>query len=83
MFLGTLALGMATPGLTTWVSILGGGPTAQGAAFSVFAVTELFMTPWIGRVADKYGRKPFFCFANGMIVGRGIDFQNIVLAQVN
>lgn len=26
MFLGTLALGMATPGLTTWVAKLGGGP---------------------------------------------------------
>ena len=68
MFLGTLALGMATPGLTTWVSILGGGPTAQGAAFSVFAVTELFMTPWIGRVADKYGRKPFFAIGLGSYV---------------
>jgi len=59
---------MATPGLTTWVSILGGGPTAQGAAFSVFAVTELFMTPWIGRVADKYGRKPFFAIGLGSYV---------------
>ena len=68
MFLGTLALGMATPGLTTWVSILGGGPTAQGAAFSVFAVTELFMTPWIGRVADKYGRKPFYAIGLGSYV---------------
>ena len=68
MFLGTLALGMATPGLTTWVSILGGGPTAQGAAFSVFAITELFMTPWIGRVADKYGRKPFFAIGLGSYV---------------
>jgi DHA1 family multidrug resistance protein-like MFS transporter len=80
MFLGTLALGMATPGLTTWVAILGGGPAAQGAAFSTFAITELFMTPWIGRVADRYGRKPFYALglASYVFVAIGwILFQNV------
>jgi len=80
MFLGTLALGMATPGLTTWVAVLGGGPAAQGAAFSTFAITELFMTPWIGRVADKYGRKPFYALglASYVFVAIGwVLFQNV------
>ena len=80
MFLGTLALGMATPGLTTWVAKLGGGPTAQGAAFSAFAITELFMTPWIGRVADRYGRKPFYALglASYVLVAIGwVLFQNV------
>ncbi len=59
MFLATLGLGMATPILSVYAKSLGATGAQVGLTFSAFALTQLFISPWSGRIADRFGRKPF------------------------
>lgn len=59
MFLATLGLGMVTPILPVYAKSLGATGAQVGLTFSAFAITQLFISPWSGRIADRFGRKPF------------------------
>lgn len=59
MFCATMGLGMVTPVLPVYAKSLGATGTAIGLTFSAFALTQVFISPFSGRLADRFGRKPF------------------------
>ncbi len=59
MFMAALGLGMVTPILPVHARSLGATGAQVGLTFSAFALTQVFISPWSGRLADRFGRKPF------------------------
>lgn len=59
MFTATLGIGMVAPILPVHARALGASGAAIGLTFSAFALTQVFISPFTGRLADRYGRKPF------------------------
>ena len=59
MFVGTAGIGMVSPLLPVFAKDLGATGVWLGLAFSGFALTQGTITPFIGRVSDRLGRKPF------------------------
>lgn len=59
MFTATMGIGMVTPILPVYAEAQGASGAEIGLAFSAFAITQLFISPFSGRIADRYGRKQF------------------------
>ena len=59
IFTATLGIGMVAPILPVYARSLGASGTAVGLTFSAFALTQIFISPFTGRLADRYGRKWF------------------------
>lgn len=62
MFTATMGIGMVTPILPVYAEAQGASGAEIGLAFSSFAITQLFISPFSGRIADRYGRKQFLVF---------------------
>jgi MFS family permease len=62
MMMATLGLGAATPIIPIFVGEMGGDDIARGIAYPAFTVTQLAISPFVGRLADRYGRKWFLVF---------------------
>jgi DHA1 family multidrug resistance protein-like MFS transporter len=62
MMMATLGLGAATPIIPIFVGEMGGDDIARGLAYPAFTVTQLAISPFVGRLADRYGRKWFLAF---------------------
>ena len=62
MMMATLGLGAATPIIPIFVGEMGGDDIARGIAYPAFTVTQLAISPFVGRLADRYGRKWFLAF---------------------
>ena len=50
---------MVAPVLPVHAREIGASGAAVGLTFSAFAATQLVVSPFAGRLADRYGRKPF------------------------
>jgi len=59
MFTATMGIGMVTPILSVYAESQGATGAEIGLAFSSFAITQLLISPFSGRLADRYGRKIF------------------------
>ncbi len=59
MFSATLGVGIVAPVLPVRAEELGASGAEVGLTFSAFALTQLFVSPFTGRIADRYGRKQF------------------------
>lgn len=59
MFTAMMGIGMVTPILPVYVKSQGASGAEIGLAFSSFAIVQLFISPFAGRIADRYGRKLF------------------------
>jgi len=59
MFAATMGIGMVTPILPVYAESQGASGAEIGLAFSSFAITQLMISPFSGRLADRYGRKIF------------------------
>lgn len=59
MFAASMGVGIVAPVLPVRAEQLGASGTQVGLTFSAFALTQLMVTPFIGRLADRYGRKQF------------------------
>ena len=59
MFTATMGIGMVTPILPVYAESQGASGAEIGLAFSSFAITQLFISPFSGRIADRDGRKQF------------------------
>ena len=59
MFSATLGVGIVAPVLPVRAEELGASGAQVGLTFSAFAITQLFVSPFTGRIADRYGRKQF------------------------
>lgn len=57
-FLNALTLGAIIPVIYTYASSFDLNDASIGVLFATFSLAQFFATPVIGRLSDKYGRKP-------------------------
>ena len=62
MMMATMGLGAATPIIPIFVGEMGGNDIARGLAYPAFTVTQLAISPFVGRLGDRFGRKWFLAF---------------------
>ena len=84
MMMATLGLGAATPIIPIFVGEMGGDDIARGIAYPAFTVTQLALSPFVGRLADRYGRKWFLVFGlfTYVITATGWFYSDSVLEIV-
>ncbi|MFA7250494.1 MAG: MFS transporter, partial [Dehalococcoidia bacterium] len=59
IFTATMGLGMVIPLLPVYAKTFGASGATIGLTVSAFAVTQLIISPFLGKWADRFGRKPF------------------------
>ena len=72
MFVIAVGFGMVVPILPVFARDLGASGLWLGLAFSGFAVTQTPLTPIMGRLGDRWGRRPFIVTGLGIYVFVGI-----------
>ena len=84
MMMATLGLGAASPIIPIFVGEMGGDDIARGIAYPAFTVTQLAISPFVGRLADRYGRKWFLAFGlfTYVITAMGWFYSDSVLEIV-
>ena len=80
--LDVLALGVVIPVLPKLVEGFLGGNTARAAEIfglfgTVWALMQFFMSPVLGALSDRFGRRPVILFSN---FGLGLDYVVMALA---
>jgi MFS transporter, DHA1 family, tetracycline resistance protein len=80
--LDMLALGMIIPVLPLLIEQFKGGNTASAARMvgifgATFAAVQIFMSPILGSLSDRYGRRPIILLSN---LGLGLDYLLMALA---
>jgi|SRR3989344_1419298 len=58
VFIDLLGFGIVIPILPLLVEEIGGGAFLVGVVISIFALFQFIFSPILGRLSDKYGRKP-------------------------
>lgn len=59
IFAASMGIGMVAPVLPVHAEALGASGPLVALTFAAFAITQVFVSPFAGRIADRYGRKPF------------------------
>jgi MFS family permease len=59
MFTATMGIGIVAPVLPVHARSLGATGPQIALTFSAFAITQILISPFAGRLGDRYGRKPF------------------------
>lgn len=59
IFTATMGLGMVLPLLPVYAKSFGASGPTIGLTISAFAIPQLLVSPFIGKAADRFGRKPF------------------------
>lgn len=72
-----LGYGIIIPVLYTYSQKFGLSDVQNGLLFSLFSLFQLISTPIIGRLSDKYGRKPLLAIS---LVGSAVSFFMMALA---
>jgi MFS family permease len=73
-----LGYGIIIPILYTYSQRFGLTDFQNGLLFSVFSLAQFISTPIIGRLSDKYGRRPLLIFS---LLGTAISFIMMAFAQ--
>jgi multidrug resistance protein len=58
IFIDFTGFGLIIPLLPFWAQHLGAGPVGVGLTLTVYALAQFIFTPVLGRLSDRYGRKP-------------------------
>lgn len=58
VFFDLLGFGIVIPFLPMYAERLGVGPAAIGLLLSSYSLAQLFCAPWLGRLSDRWGRRP-------------------------
>lgn len=84
MFMATMGIGMVTPILPVYAESQGASGPEIGLAFSSFAFVQLVISPFSGRLADRYGRKYFLAggLASYIITALGWYYTDSVLMTI-
>lgn len=72
-----LGYGIIIPVLYTYSQKFGLSDVQNGLLFSLFSLCQLISTPIIGRLSDKYGRKPLLAIS---LVGSAVSFFTMAFA---
>ncbi len=59
IFVATMGISMVSPLLPTYAKELGASKQILGLTFSSFAIVQAIVGPFVGRLSDKWPRKPF------------------------
>ncbi len=59
VFVATMGISMVSPLLPVYAEDLGASGAWLGLTFSAFAISQAIISPFVGRLSDRYGRKPF------------------------
>lgn len=59
IFTATMGLGMVLPLLPVYAKSFGASGATIGLTMSAFAIPQLVVSPFAGKLADRFGRKPF------------------------
>ena len=59
MFTASMGIGMVAPILPLHARAMGASGAEVGLTFSAFAITQILVSPFAGRLADRFGRKRF------------------------
>lgn len=59
VFVATMGISMVSPLLPVYAKDMGASGMMLGLTFSSFAIVQAICAPLIGRLSDKYSRKPF------------------------
>jgi MFS family permease len=73
-----LGYGIVIPVLYSYSQRFGLTDFQNGLLFSIFSLCQFLATPIIGRLSDKYGRKPLLIIS---IAGTAVSFLTMALAQ--
>ena len=58
IFIDMTGFGLILPLLPFWAQRLGASPTGIGLILTIYALAQFIFTPILGRLSDRYGRKP-------------------------
>ncbi|MEZ4503418.1 MAG: MFS transporter [Dehalococcoidia bacterium] len=82
VFAASMGVGMVAPVLPVHAREIGASGAAVGLTFSAFAATQLVVSPFAGRLADRYGRKPFILVGTGSYVVASIGWLLVDRVEV-
>ncbi|HEU5228615.1 MAG TPA: MFS transporter [Ktedonobacteraceae bacterium] len=68
--------GLILPLLPFWAQRLGANPVGVGLILTVYALAQFIFTPLLGRLSDRYGRKPII-FTSLLIEGASLALSAI------
>ena len=66
MFISMLGMGIVNPFLPIYANTMGASRFEVGFIQAAFSITGIFTLVFVGRLSDRYGRKPFLSF--GLII---------------
>ena len=67
-FVNLLGFGLLTPLLPFYVERVGGGPELITLIIAVYSGVQFLTGPTIGRLSDKFGRKPVLAWTTAGVV---------------
>ncbi len=88
IFVNVLGFGLIIPLLPFYVERLGGGPEMVTLIIAMYALIQFIVAPWIGRLSDRYGRKPVLIWTTAgtaiahIVLGFADSLWMILLARV-
>jgi MFS transporter, DHA1 family, tetracycline resistance protein len=65
VFMDMVGFGFIIPLIPDYISKFGGAPSLAGILTAAYAVGQFFAAPMVGRLSDRYGRRPLFLFSIG------------------
>lgn len=65
VFMDMVGFGFIIPLIPDYISAFGGAPSLAGVLMASYALGQFFAAPVVGRLSDRWGRKPLFLFSIG------------------
>ncbi len=65
VFMDMVGFGFIIPLIPDYIRSFGGAPALAGILMASYALGQFFAAPIVGRLSDKFGRKPLFLFSIG------------------
>ncbi|HEY9054986.1 MAG TPA: MFS transporter [Rectinemataceae bacterium] len=88
VFMDMVGFGFIIPLIPDYIAKFGGSPALAGILQASYAIGQFFAAPIVGRLSDKYGRKPLFLFSIGgtflslLLLGFAPSLAFIFLARI-
>ncbi len=65
VFMDMVGFGFIIPLIPDYIAKFGGAPALAGLLQATYAIGQFFAAPIVGRLSDRFGRKPLFLFSIG------------------